>query len=127
MVATDRHIEPQAHRKLARGQRTSTKPMAEVAAAYLLRSQLAVKSSPPLSEEMATLLRPALSTMVIAVTPSALPRAAPLAMELLMLTVPKLVSGRMPPLDVHGGVRMRPLEAHGASTMTSAEDRAALA
>src|SRR5436305_15169250 len=55
--------------------------------------------------------------MVISVTPPALPSAAPLASEPVMLTVPKLASGRMPPLAVQ----------HGASTITSAEDRGAFA
>ena len=53
--------------------------------------------------------------MMIWVTPPALPRAALLAREPVTCTVPKLASGRMPPLAVQ----------HGASTMTSAEDRGA--
>ena len=55
--------------------------------------------------------------MMIWVTPPALPRAAPLAKEPVMFTVLKSASGKMPPLAVQ----------HGASTMTSAEDRGALA
>ena len=81
----------------------------------MLRSQVALKFSPPLSEETVSLSRPALSIMTIWVTPPALPSAAPLAVEPAMFTVPKLVSGRMPP----------PAVQHGASTMTSAEERAA--
>jgi hypothetical protein len=61
-----------------------------------------------------SLSRPALSIMMIWVSPPALPRAAPLAIEPVIFTVPKLASGKMPPLNVQ----------HGASTMTSAEDRA---
>ena len=81
----------------------------------MLRTQVALKFSPPLSEETVSLSRPALSIMMIWVTPPPLPRADPLAIEPLMFTVPKSASGKMPPLRVQ----------HGASTMTSAEDRAA--
>ena len=78
---------------------------------------MALKFSPPVREENLSLAWPELLTMVIAVTPPALPRAAPLAREPVMLTVLKSASGRMPPLEVQ----------HGASTMTSAEDRGAFA
>src|SRR5947209_19394895 len=80
-------------------------------------SDLALKFSPPLSAETVSLSCPELLIMVIAVTPPALPRGAPLAREPVMLTVLKSASGRMPPLAVQ----------HGASTMTSAEDRGAFA
>jgi hypothetical protein len=79
----------------------------------LLRSQVALKFSPPESEEMLSLSRPELSIMMISVRPPALPMADPLAVEPLKLIVPKSVSGKMPPLFVQ----------HGASTMASAEDR----
>ena len=81
----------------------------------MLRSQVALKFCPPLSEETVSLSRPALSIMMIWVTPPALPREDPLALELVMFTVWKLASGKMPP----------PAVQHGASTMTSAEDRGA--
>ena len=74
-----------------------------------------MKFSPPLSEETVSLSRPALSIMMIWVSPPALPMADPLAVEFVMLTVRKSVSGRMPPLAVQ----------HGASTMTSADESAA--
>src|SRR5579875_15509 len=47
--------------------------------AYLLRSQVALKFSPPLSAETESFWRPALSTMMISVSPAASPRADPLA------------------------------------------------
>jgi hypothetical protein len=81
----------------------------------LLRSQVALKLVPLLSEEMLSLSRRALSTMTISVTPPALPMAEPLASEAVKLIVPKSVSGRIPPENVQ----------HGASTMTSAEERGA--
>src|SRR5260370_36486113 len=82
---------------------------------YLLRSQVALKFSPLESEEMLSLSRPALSTMMISVRPPALPMADPLAVEPVKFIVPKSVRGKMPPENVQ----------HGASAMTSAEERGA--
>ena len=81
----------------------------------MLRSQVALKFSPPESEETVSLSAPELSIMTIWVSPPALPIADPLAVEPVKLIVPKFVSGKMPP----------PAVQHGASAMTSAEERGA--
>jgi hypothetical protein len=77
---------------------------------------VALKFSPPLSDETVSLSRPLLSTMMICVGLK-LPMGLPSTTELERFTVPKSASGRTPPLPVQ----------HGASMMTSAEERAALA
>ena len=80
----------------------------------LARIQWALKLPPPLSEDTESFCRPLPSTMTILVGPK-VPIADPFALALLKLTVPKLASGRMPPLAVQ----------QGASAMTSAEEFAA--
>jgi hypothetical protein len=80
----------------------------------LARSQVSLKLPPPDSEDVWSFNRPLLSIMSIC-TGLWLPIAEPFAVALLKFTVPKLASGRIPPLAVQ----------QGASAMTSAEEFAA--
>jgi short-subunit dehydrogenase len=117
-AAARRHNEQPASAEAARAVGGPADPRAqrgEIDEDQLLRSQVALKFWPPLSEETLSFGWPELLTMMIWVTPPALPSAPPLAVEPLMFTVPKFASGRMPPPEVQ----------HGASTMTSAEERGA--